>query len=206
MEKIIQPLIFIHAALGGLALLAGSIALAVRKGGPLHRRAGKVFFGSMLISALLAVIISLLPDHESPFLLAIGIFTIYLIGTGLRATRFKRKEINARWDKAAALLMADIGILMFVLPWLLYDRFNIVLGVFGSLALLLAISDFRRFSKPETLRSNWLRMHLTKMTGGFIASVTAFIVVNQFIPGIFGWLTPTVVGTAFIVYQSRKLG
>jgi hypothetical protein len=32
------------------------------------------------------------------------------------------------------------------------------------------------------------------------------MVVNQFIPGIFGWLAPTVLGTAFIVYQSRKLG
>jgi hypothetical protein len=49
-------------------------------------------------------------------------------------------------------------------------------------------------------------MHLTKMTGEFIAWVTALIVVDQFIPGIFGWLAPTVLGTAFIVHQSRKLG
>ena len=43
-EKLARILIYLHAGLGGLALLAGAIALIVKKGAYYHRLSGKVFF------------------------------------------------------------------------------------------------------------------------------------------------------------------
>ena len=40
-----------HVVAGSVALLSGGAALAVRKGGRLHARAGTIFFASMLATA-----------------------------------------------------------------------------------------------------------------------------------------------------------
>ena len=43
------------------------------------------------------------------------------------------------------------------------------------------------------------------MTGGYIAAFTAFVVVNQILPGVYGWLTPTALGTIYIMYWNKKI-
>ena len=210
MEQFVETLIWIHAGLGGLALLAGSIALISKKGKYLHRRSGRVFYWSMLISAILALVISRLPGHISPFLFAIGLFTTYLLLTGIRALRLKKQNVSLNIDRLISRLMFGIGMLMVYggllggIP-LLGPNTNILMPIFGVLAIFLAVGDLRSFSKPDSLRKSWLRLHLTKMTGAYIAAVTAFIVVNQAIPGILGWILPSVVGTIFIVLSIRKL-
>ena len=92
MEKAIQILIYFHAAFGGIALLAGLLAIIAKKGKTLHRKAGLVFFYSMMLSGITALVIAVLPNHESPFLFAVGIFSLYFVFTGNRALKFKRKE------------------------------------------------------------------------------------------------------------------
>jgi uncharacterized membrane protein len=39
----LQTLLPIHVAAGGLAIVLGAVALAVKKGGALHRRSGLLF-------------------------------------------------------------------------------------------------------------------------------------------------------------------
>ncbi|MGO3690113.1 MAG: hypothetical protein ACTJF0_06615 [Psychroflexus halocasei] len=43
MEKYIYLLIIIHASFGGIALIAGFIALIFKKGKNIHRKSGLVF-------------------------------------------------------------------------------------------------------------------------------------------------------------------
>ena len=50
-------LMAIHIAGGLLALPAGAVAVAARKGGRLHARAGTLFFGSMLVLGVTAAIL-----------------------------------------------------------------------------------------------------------------------------------------------------
>ena len=101
--------------------------------------------------------------------------------------------------------MIITGLGMILLPIILSQKINIVLSVFGTLGIIFSINDLRGFRKPEQLRKKWLQAHLGKMIGGYISAVTAFVVVNQFFPALIGWLGPTVIGTFFIIYWTRKV-
>ncbi|MFD1551448.1 DUF2306 domain-containing protein [Putridiphycobacter roseus] len=205
MDATIKLLIIAHVALGGIALLTGLLSIIAYKGKNLHKKSGKFFVYTMISSGLIAMVIALLPKHESPFLFSIGIFSTYLTLTGYRALRFKRQNISLRIDITMAWLMVVTGFLMIILPTILTLKFNIVLGVFGILGISLAIQDLKLFSKPKRLRKGWLKLHIGKIMGGYISAVTAFIVVNQFIPGIYGWLVPTLIGSVFIAYWMRRV-
>ena len=77
----------LYAHIGGavLGLAAGAVALAARKGGPVHRAAGNVFFASMLaMSGVGAVVSPMLADYGSAFG---GAITFYLVLTGWLAGR-----------------------------------------------------------------------------------------------------------------------
>jgi uncharacterized membrane protein HdeD (DUF308 family) len=204
LEPALQTLIIIHAALGGIALVSGAMALAVKKGHTTHRKAGKLFVWTMTTAAGVAIIIAVSPGHQNPFLFAIGVFSSYLALSGLRALRFKKHKPDYL-DRILSLIMLTISICMIVGPVVYVSTINIVLSVFGIIGGSFAVRDLILFKQPEKLRKNWLVLHLGKTTGAYISAFTAFVVVNQFIPGLWGWLSPTVLGTAFIVYWSRKV-
>jgi uncharacterized membrane protein len=68
MEPFTEFLIrFIHAPLGGIALLCGGLSLVSKKGSRLHKKAGRVFFFSMLFSAFSALVISPLAESRKCF-------------------------------------------------------------------------------------------------------------------------------------------
>ena len=196
---------FVHVPLGGLALLAGAVSLIAQKGGKAHKRAGKVFFYAMLISAIAAMAISLLPGHESPFLFAIGVFSSYFIISGYRSLQFKKIEAVSITDKLIAYGILLTGLLMVLYPIVLYSKLNIILTVFGIVGFVFGVRDLRMYRHVEKLRQNWLTLHLGKITGGYIAAVSAFFVVNQILPGIWNWFAPSIIGSVYIAYWIRKV-
>ena len=206
LEKIAEILInYIHAPLGGIALLAGGISLIVKKGNNVHRKSGKVFFFSMLFSAISAFIISVLPNHESPFLFSIGLFSAYFLISGLRSLKFKQKEFQLKTDKIIAYLITLTGIAMMLYPVLLFSKLNIILTVFGVVGIIFGLRDLKKFKDIKRLKKNWLKLHLGKMTGGYISAVSAFFVVNQILPGIWNWFVPGIIGSGYITYWMVKL-
>lgn len=205
MEKTIQILIYIHAAFGGFALLAGSVSIIAKKGRNIHKKSGLIFFYSMIISGIIAMIVAILPNHESPFLFAVGIFSLYFVLTGNRALNFNRKNPNLKMDKLISAIMITTGILMISLPIVLTKSINIILVVFAIVGIFFSVRDLILFKNPEQLRKRWLKLHLGKMIGGYIAAATAFIVVNEFFPSIYGWFIPGIVGGFIIAYWLRKL-
>ena len=205
MEAAIQVLIYIHAAFGGIALLTGLVAVIARKGKTIHKRFGLLFYYAMILSGLSAMLIAVLPNHESPFLFAVGIFSLYFVLTGYRALRFKRRIPDLKLDKAISVFMLLTGVLMIFLPLILTRSINIILVVFGLLGIIFSTQDLRLFKNPKRLRSIWLRLHLGRMLGGYIAASTAFVVVNQFFPSIYGWFIPGIIGGFVIWYWIKKL-
>lgn len=205
LDNIALILIYLHAGFGGIALFAGSVALASKKGKSIHKKFGKLFYYAMLISAITAMIISLVPNHENPFLFSIGIFSSYFILTGYRALRFKKKNLTLLIDKFISVIMICTGITMVIFPILFNHSINIVLTVFGISGLIFSIQDLRLFKNTERLKKDWLKMHVGKMIGGYIAAVTAFVVVNNVFPGIYGWFIPGIVGGIYIAYWTKKL-
>ena len=205
LETFVLSLIIIHANLGSIALLAGFLSLAVKKGEKLHKKSGLIFYYSMLASALTAMIIAMIPHHENPFLFAIGVFSSYFIITGKRAIKFKTTKPHLKTDKIISLIMVITGLLMIILPLMLNHSLNIILLIFGALGGTLALRDLKLYKAPEKLQEKWLKLHLSKMLGGYISATTAFIVVNQLIPGIYGWLIPSIIGSLYITFWVRKL-
>jgi len=205
MENNIQLMIYAHAALGGIALLAGFVAIVAKKGRTLHRLAGKVFFYSMLSSIAISFIIAVLPKHENPFLFAIGIFSGYFALTGYRAIGFKRNTANLFWDKVFSWSMVLTGGFMVFYHPLFQHSINIVLTALGLLGLVFARQDLKLYKQQHKLRENWLKLHLGKMMGAYISATTAFVVVNNFIPGVYGWFIPGIVGGIFITLWMRRI-
>lgn len=197
-------LIYIHALLGGLALIVGGIALAAQKGGRQHKKMGKIFFYSMLSSAILALIISVLPGHQSYFLFTVGLFSSYFLVSGYRSLQFKRLKPEF-FDLVLPIFLALTGIAMLVLPYVIDQSINIILAVFGTFGILFGIRDFLTIRDFKKVRKVWLRIHLGNMIGGYIAAVTAFLVVNNVLPDLVAWFLPGIVGGVYISYWNKKI-
>jgi uncharacterized membrane protein len=214
-ENIVRLLIYVHAALGGIALLSGSVALATPKGNRLHKKTGIIFYYTMLSAALLALFISVQPNHVSYFLFVIGIFSAYMILSGKRILKLKLMYKGMKPSQSHYVLpvtMLVVGIAMIAFGLYLKssgDNNGIVMMVFGGIGSVMSVGDIRMLRSTPTDRLFWLYQHISKMTGGYIAAFTAFLVVNEVLPGLWGWLSPTVAGTLYIIYHQvrfRKKG
>lgn len=205
-SMLIKGLVGLHIIFGGLALLTGSWVILSKKGTPQHKRIGKVFYGSMLVAAVLSCGIAVLPAHENIFLFCIGLFTIYLLLAGYRALNFRQKNPNLQKDKLLALGLGIVGLVLITFPILLYQQPNIISGVFGVVSVYFGLSDLRLFRKPPLLQEQWLRIHLSKTVGAYLAAVTAFFVVNNILlVPMWNWFAPGVLGTLYILYWTQKI-
>lgn len=87
---------------------------------------------------------------------------------------------------------------------------NTVLIVFGSLCVVMGIRDLmhyiRHFQHKKPAPNTWLIKHIGMMTGSYIATMTAFLVVNMqgFRPEWLVWLAPTFVLTPLMIYYQRR--
>lgn len=210
MEQVIKTLIYGHAFFGGLGLISGLVSIFVKKGGLNHRKAGKVFTYSIILSSLLSLIVARMPSHENLFLFLIGIFTIYMVLAGNRALTLRSKTKNkADWkDKLVSGLMLITSIVMVLLGIFgVIQKINnsILYLFFGAFGMFLTLRDFHTFKTFTHKKNAWLINHLGRMNGALIASITAFFVAGLNIQTIFIWFLPTIFGTIYIIYWSKKL-
>jgi len=76
----------LHIGGGAIGLASGTVAAIAHKGGALHRRAGVVFVGSMLVMSVLAIYLAVVePDQLTNVF--IGALAIYLVSTGWESVR-----------------------------------------------------------------------------------------------------------------------
>src|SRR5512141_1670540 len=87
-----------HIIAGGVALGAGAVALALRKGGRPHARAGTLFFGAMLAMAGTGTIMAAFKPERITAM--IGLFACYLVATGWMAAR-RRDGKAGRFERGA---------------------------------------------------------------------------------------------------------
>lgn len=210
MEQTIKILIYIHAFFGGLGLITGMISIFVKKGGFNHKRTGKIFSYTMIISSLVSLIVARMPNHENLFLFLIGIFTIYLILAGNRALTLKNKtKTKADWiDKLVSgiMLLVSIGMLILGIIGMIQKVENSILYLFfGGFGVFMTIRDFQTFQVFTEKKDAWLISHLGRMMGALIASVTAFLVAGLHIGTTLVWIMPTILGTVYIVHWNRRL-
>src|SRR5256884_805302 len=93
MNTLIAAVRLIHIAAGMLALGVAPIAMLTVKGGPTHRRWGKVYFWTMALVALTAVVLALW--RPVVFLALLAVFSFYSAFSGYRALFRKRPRDGA---------------------------------------------------------------------------------------------------------------
>lgn len=203
--EILETLILVHAALGGVALVLGFMAIVTKKGSKIHINSGRLFYYSLGISIVLSLFVAVMPDHYNPFLFSVGIFSGYFILIGKRAINYKNRLFPLATDRYIHLMLIVTCVAMIIIPVLISRSFHIVAGTFGIVGLLFAIKNLWSLKDQDQIRKDWLKIHIGHISGGYISAVTAFFVVNGFLPGIFNWFLPGIIGTFFIFYSTRKV-
>ena len=209
METIFTILLIIHIIAGSIGLLTGTINIIKKKGDKAHKNVGKFFFYSMLINGFAGFIMSLI--HRNDFLLIVAVFSIYMVATGQRFLSLK--QLHKEQKPKAIDWILTYTMLVFAFLFITYGsyllinkvNFGIVLLVFGVVSCLMAIKDIKVYKGNINEKNYWLLLHIQRMVGSYIAALTAFIVVNNhFLPGIVGWLLPTVIFTPLIVKWTKQ--
>ncbi len=209
MESTITILIYIHAFFGGIALIAGIGIVILKKGTKQHKLLGKVFSYGMIISSAISMPIALMPVHKNPFLFSISLFTIYLILTGQRALLHKGKKEVSNIDKviSMAMILTSSAMLFKGVYGITQEAYgNILYLFFGGFGLLLSLKDFKFYSIKKRTSTSWLRIHISKMLGAFISSITAFIIAGLGYGDVMiAWILPSIIGTIYILYSIRNI-
>ncbi|MFQ6603040.1 hypothetical protein [Flavobacterium sp. C3NV] len=208
MEQTIKILIYIHAFFGGIGLLTGIGSILVKKGGLLHKRMGKLFSIGMIMSSLISIPICWMPQHQNIFLFLIGLFTIYLVIAGNRVLTFKTKTKADMTDfmiSGSMLFFSIIMVSLGIYCQLINIENGILFTFFGGFGLYMTIKDFLFYKNVSDMKKQWLSKHIGKMIGALIASITAFIVAGIGIGNIIAWMTPSILGTIYIMYWNRKI-
>lgn len=197
MGIIVDSLLLIHVVSGVVALGTALISVGVAKGATLHRRVGTVFFWAMLGVGITAIPVTFV--RPNPFLFFIAIFSFYMAFAGYR--RGQKRHIDTALDVAAARLMVAFGGVMVgygLLMVLSAEPLGWALASFGGLGLSFGVEDVVKSRGPQA-HADRVRVHLSRMLGGTIATITA-VLVQQISPLIEGpieqvalWLGPTVV-------------
>ncbi len=208
MEILFKLLLLLHIFGGGIGLLSGTINIIRKKGDKKHKLTGKFFLYGMMLSGVSALALSVM--HPNYFLFIVGIFTLYMVSTGERYL-FLKQLLNGQspifldWILAGSMLVFGIAFIVFGIKiYLQQEKFGLVFLVFGYISLRFVYSDWQNYTGKAKHKNYWLLAHLQRMTGAYIASLTAFLVVNKLLPGIIIWLLPTILLTPLIFIWSRK--
>ena len=183
----VWPVLMVHIAAGLIAIPAGFVAVAARKGARLHRAAGNVFFVSMLLMAGLGSVIAMAEVNRPTAV--IGVFACYLTATAWATARRRDGESGRflRFGLVVVLAVAAAEIVLGLmgmnsptgridrLPW----QPAILIGVVAAIA---AVSDLRVIRRGVSGASRIAR-HVWRMcTALFIASGSFFLGQQKVMP------------------------
>lgn len=215
-EQVLGGMRWLHIMAGFTALFVAPIAMAVRKGGDAHRLWGRVFFYAMAVVAVTAIIVGVWRNNM--FLAMLAVFSFHMVASGYRSLYHKRLHAGQKPGTMDIVLQGTAGVVNGGL--FIWGFVNILLGnrgggtiiflAFGLVGSFMVWRNIQRFYKRSHEKHEWLFAHMTGFLGGYIATVSAFSVVNlTFIhPAWLRWLWPTLVGapliTLWVSYYRRK--
>ena len=198
-----------HIAAGTIALFVAPGAMLTKKGAAWHRRWGHIYVRAMGVVA--ATALALATFRPNLFLALVAVFSFYLAFIGQRAIARRRLPGGRRagpldWVGAIVAGAGALGLLLYALLPRAGGRPGLwpVALVFGLVGLLLATRELRSFRHIPADPRAWQYLHMGNMLGAYIATVSAFSVVNfDFVPPMVRWLWPTAVGVPLILLWTR---
>jgi uncharacterized membrane protein len=188
MNSMVLP---IHIAAAGLALVLGTVALLVKKGGTIHRRSGLLFVYAMLVMGFSASILGFL-ESKSPTdgNVFAGLITAYFVGTALTTVRPVSpwtRRINAAALTVAVLLALGAvvgGVEAFNSPHLSpggvpFRTIGVMSFFLATVMVLAAAGDVRimRFGMPRG--GPRLARHLWRMCFALFIAAGSFFSIRE---------------------------
>ena len=171
-------LMAIHIGAGLLALPAGTAAVAARKGGRLHARAGTVFLGSMLVLGVTASILE--PFRTPPGSPVGGILVCYFVLTSWFAAR-RRDGISGSFEKLACAGALSLAALMI---WGGFNGASTPAGpgpvfALGGFSLLAGLLDLNAILRGKLAPAQRIARHLWRMCFAFFIATGSFFLGQQ---------------------------
>jgi len=212
MDLLFRILLVLHIVFGSLGLIVGTGIMFLRKGDRRHRMLGKLFTTGMVTAATVAM--GLATIHFSPFLMLVGLWTLFLAGSGY-AYIHEGPDPFIEWPRMLlrilALMMLLAGVIF--IGWgislvVAGKTFGIVLLAFGGAGLAFIRQDLLYVRRGAPAGTAAMR-HFQRMIGAYIAAATAFLVVNingatWGIPGFVLWLLPSALLVPLILRWSAR--
>ena len=215
MDELIDQLLIIHVAAGVISLVTGLISILSLKGGKVHKKSGKIYFYSMTIVFVTAIIIA--SYRFNRFLFLIAFLSYYSVFAGVRKLRLKNlhKNQKPKWYDWIAGIINGTANLFFIGLGIYYSIENgffsggALLSVgFGIGGLLISYVNLKPFIIKPNKSYHWYLSHIGNMFGGYIATSTAFLstliskyeIMNPFL----GFALPSIIGVPVLIYWINK--
>ncbi len=217
METIFNVFLVLQIVSGSIALMTGGVNMFRKKGNITHRKVGKTFFIAMIVAGISCLAISYLRPNY--FLFIVGILTLYMVASGQFYLKYKTQRspgiIFLGWTMTVLMLFAglvfiDEGILSVIKS----DSNGFTYMILGVLALFFVRQDFKNYRNKSVIKNYWLVAHFQRMTGSFVATLTALLIINikyflTPIPNTAYFIIPTVIFIPIIIrwrgkYEVRK--
>jgi len=221
MESVFDGIRWAHIVIGFTGLAAFWFPVFARKGGQVHKKAGRVFewaayivAGSAVFNALGRLVTALiggatLAGNEDSFgflvfLAYLGTVTFASVRHGVKAVRnkdFATLRTGPHMALAVASLIGSAVVIGYAL--LVWTDLSFVLLALSPIGLLQGRAMILQMTRPQSERMIWFYAHMGNMLGAGIAFHTAFAVfgsarIFQFeLPGawqIVPWVLPAAIG------------
>jgi hypothetical protein len=181
--------LIIHFGAGLVGLVSGFLAIAVPKGGRLHRRAGIIFVFAMITGGIFASGIAAY-EHKVASVIG-GIFTAYLVFTAFTTVRPLAGRSAHAVNVAVTLVGSFLALIQLKpIAMALSNPTRVTNGVpalmtafIGTVTVLASIGDWRLLRAGTITGVRRLARHLWRMCFGlFIASGSFFFGQTKFLP------------------------
>ena len=199
----------IHIIAGSSTLISGTIAMIATKGKSTHRLSGKIFFWSMALTTLLGLNAGIFKPELHIFI-PIAIISFYQAATGYRILFIKtlnkdQKAKTVDWILTIGMSLTSCAFVILGIVNLNTDLFfSIVLFSFSTIGIYCCAVDFYNYTRKPKNKLYWLFTHIFRMSHGFIAALTAFLVNNSklfpFLPQVLLLIIPIAVGQPIITW------
>lgn len=174
-----NALTWIHIGGGSVALLAGALAIAARKGGRLHASAGTWFAVSMLVLGATAAILAQAKGDTGLGLG--GILACYFVATSWVTAR-RRDGTSGRFEVAAcalALFAAAAMVWAAAAGPSTTPAGDAPLFALAAICLLAGLGDLKAVLTPRLTPAQRLSRHLWRMSVAFFLATGSFFLGQQ---------------------------
>ena len=186
---VLSGVLGLHVAAGALALLLGPVGMIARKGGAVHRRAGRAYVVTMGVTCVSGAVFSLLRGTIGMLTVPLPAF-VFVVSGDLFARRRDREK-----ERRVAIGLTSIAAFVCLIAarrWMAGDEgagANLPVGIWG---LACAALDWRRAANGGLAGAARVAVHRSRMILSYAATVTAFLQTNvRSLPMVLGAFAPT---------------